>query len=177
MRQVCRGSQCSSRGDLYRVPKWTEGTGRISGRDTEVSRGRSSRWSNDHPWRAGEPDYRAKGRTSNEVKPLSSSRDEQRKQTSLNEGPIRWTKAVKPSGAAIRAEQSPVRDEGKTTTGLWEDIWTKEDLHKALKRVERNRGAPGIDGMRVEELRPYLRRYTGWKTERRLIRSSIDRAR
>jgi len=88
---------------------------------------------------------------------LGSSRDEQRKQTSLNEGPIRWTKAVKPSGAAIRAEQTPVREEGKPTMELWEDIWTKEDLHKALKRVERNRGAPGNDGMRVEELRPYLK--------------------
>ena len=39
----------------------------------------------------------------------------------------------------------------------------------ALKRVERNGGAPGIDGMTVEELRPYLR-------ERWLeIREALDR--
>jgi group II intron reverse transcriptase/maturase len=33
----------------------------------------------------------------------------------------------------------------------------KENLRTALRRVERNGGAPGIDGMSVEELRPYLK--------------------
>lgn len=33
----------------------------------EVSRGRSSRWSNDHPGRAGKPAYRAKGQTDKEL--------------------------------------------------------------------------------------------------------------
>jgi len=32
-------------------------------RGAEVSRGQSSRWSNDHPGRAGKPGHRAKGRT------------------------------------------------------------------------------------------------------------------
>ena len=31
-------------------------------------------------------------------------------------------------------------------------------MFRALKRVESNGGAPGIDGMTVEELRPYLKR-------------------
>ena len=35
------------------------------------------------------------------------------------------------------------------------------NLQSALKRVEANRGSPGIDGMRMEELRPWLRRH--WK--------------
>jgi group II intron reverse transcriptase/maturase len=36
-------------------------------------------------------------------------------------------------------------------------VWEKENLTAALKRVERNGGAPGIDGKTVEELRPYLK--------------------
>ena len=32
----------------------------------------------------------------------------------------------------------------------------RENLFAALKRVERNGGAPGIDGMTVKDLRPYL---------------------
>jgi RNA-directed DNA polymerase len=39
----------------------------------------------------------------------------------------------------------------------------------ALERVERNGGAPGIDGMTVEELRPYLREH--WLE----IREALDR--
>ena len=58
-----------------------------------------------------------------------------------------------------RAEPSPARDEGKARAGLWEQVWEREYLFTALKRVEQNRGAPGIDGMTVEELRPYLREH------------------
>ncbi|MGH7352068.1 MAG: group II intron reverse transcriptase/maturase, partial [Candidatus Methylomirabilales bacterium] len=38
---------------------------------------------------------------------------------------------------------------------------------QALKRVEQNQGSPGIDGMRVEELRPYLREH--WREIRRAL--------
>jgi len=38
---------------------------------------------------------------------------------------------------------------------------------QALKRVEQNKGSPGIDGMRVEELRPYLRK--NWREIRRAL--------
>ena len=51
------------RGDLRRVSGETEEIERSSDRIAEVSRGRSSRWSNDHPGRAGKLAYRAKGRT------------------------------------------------------------------------------------------------------------------
>ena len=37
--------------------------GGLSEGEAEVSRGRSSRWSNDHPGRLGKLSYRAKGRT------------------------------------------------------------------------------------------------------------------
>jgi group II intron reverse transcriptase/maturase len=64
---------------------------------------------------------------------------------------------VKLPSADQRAEQSPAQNEGKSSAELWGRIWENQNVTQALKRVERNGGAPGIDGMTVEELRPYLR--------------------
>jgi group II intron reverse transcriptase/maturase len=58
-----------------------------------------------------------------------------------------------------RAEQSPARGEGKSSAELWGQIWANQNVARALERVERNGGAPGIDGMTVKELRPYLREH------------------
>jgi RNA-directed DNA polymerase len=41
--------------------------------------------------------------------------------------------------------------------GLWERIVSRDNLMAALRRVQRNGGAPGVDGMRVEELPEHLR--------------------
>ena len=49
---------------------------------------------------------------------------------------------------------------GPQTQTLMEEVLRRENLLKALKRVQSNKGAPGIDGMRVEELPDYLR--TEW---------------
>jgi len=57
------------------------------------------------------------------------------------------------------AEPSPVRDEGESNVELWEQVWERENLYTALKRVEGNAGAPGIDGMTVKDLRPYLKEH------------------
>lgn len=38
-----------------------------------------------------------------------------------------------------------------------EQVVARENAEEALKRVRRNKGSPGIDGMTVEELLPYLR--------------------
>jgi retron-type reverse transcriptase len=43
--------------------------------------------------------------------------------------------------------------------GVWERVFQRDSLLRALVRVERYVGAPGIDGMMVEELRPYLKRH------------------
>jgi group II intron reverse transcriptase/maturase len=40
---------------------------------------------------------------------------------------------------------------------LWKQVWAKENLTAALKRVESNGGAPGNDGMTVKDLRGYLK--------------------
>jgi len=57
------------------------------------------------------------------------------------------------------AEPSPARDEGESNVELWGQVWEREDLFTALKRVERNAGAPGIDGMTVKDLPPYLKEH------------------
>jgi hypothetical protein len=88
---------------------------------------------------------------------LSSSREDRRKQKTLDKGPTEQTKGVKLPGAGQRAEVAPARGKEQASTGLWEAIFERENLLTALRRVERNGGAPGIDGMPVEELRPYLK--------------------
>jgi len=41
--------------------------------------------------------------------------------------------------------------------GLFESFLSRENLARALKRVEHNHGAPGPDHMRTEDLRPWLK--------------------
>ena len=40
---------------------------------------------------------------------------------------------------------------------MWEQFLSRENLAEALRRVEQNAGAPGIDGMSTKELRPWLK--------------------
>ena len=90
---------------------------------------------------------------------MSSLRDEHRRQPTLDKGPTEQRQEVKLPGAEQRAEPSPVRDEGKPSVELWEQVWGRENLYTALKRVEGNAGAPGIDGMMVKDLRSYLKEH------------------
>jgi len=90
---------------------------------------------------------------------MSSLRDEHRRQPTLDKGPTEQRQEVKLPGAEQRAEPSPVRDEGKPSVELWEQVWGRENLYTALKRVEGNAGAPGIDGMTVKDLRSYLKEH------------------
>jgi RNA-directed DNA polymerase len=46
-------------------------------------------------------------------------------------------------------------------TNLMEQILSSENLHRAWKRVKSNKGAPGIDGMRIEEFPDHARIH--WK--------------
>jgi RNA-directed DNA polymerase len=55
-----------------------------------------------------------------------------------------------------RAKREP-ESEG-TTERLMEEICEPENMRKALKRVQRNKGAPGIDGITVEGLPGYLKK-------------------
>lgn len=40
---------------------------------------------------------------------------------------------------------------------LWEQVFSRENLAEALRRVEQNAGAAGIDAMSAKELRPWLK--------------------
>jgi len=64
--------------------------------------------------------------------------------------------------APAEGEAQPVR-----AVGLWGEAFSRENLMRALQRVERNRGAPGVDGMTTEELRPWLREH--WPGIRRAL--------
>ncbi len=69
-----------------------------------------------------------------------------------------------------RSDEPPtaVRDAGSSgKERLLEAMLEPRNLERALKRVEKNRGSSGIDGMTTEEVRPYL--HVHWKT----IRASL----
>lgn len=55
---------------------------------------------------------------------------------------------------AERAAESPTQ-----TDSLMEEVCQRDNLWKALKRVQANKGAPGVDGMTVGELPKYLKRH------------------
>lgn len=48
-------------------------------------------------------------------------------------------------------------DVGSGTKRLLEEILERKNLNEAYKRVKANKGKPGIDGMTVTELLPYLK--------------------
>ncbi len=87
------------------------------------------------------------------------------------EGPGREGLRVKPESA--RPEHSPSPAPHDTAphpaeAGLWELFMARENLASALRRVERNAGAAGIDGMSSKELRPWLKDH--WPR----VRSMLD---
>jgi RNA-directed DNA polymerase len=45
--------------------------------------------------------------------------------------------------------------------GLWEQVFSRSNLIRALRRVERNAGAPGVDGLTTEEFRGWLNEHWG----------------
>jgi RNA-directed DNA polymerase len=107
---------------------------------------------------------------------LRSSRDEHGKPPAPDRGTAAQEQEVKPPRAAPRAEPSPAQTEGQSQAAnerLWEAIWERPNLLTALKRVETNGGAPGIDGMTVQELRPYLKGQ--WLDIRRRLDDGIYR--
>ena len=73
----------------------------------------------------------------------------------------------------VRSEASPSPAPSETAphpaeASLWEQVLARENLVEALRRVERNAGAPGIDGMSTKDLRLWL--HSHWPQ----IRSQLD---
>ena len=52
--------------------------------------------------------------------------------------------------------QTKDESRGEQNNDLIEEVLSRQNMLKALKRVEMNKGAPGIDNLKVENLRPYL---------------------
>jgi RNA-directed DNA polymerase len=67
---------------------------------------------------------------------------------------------VKPEDARPERSNDPAPDgtaaHPAEAGSLWELFLARENLAEALRRVEQNAGAPGIDGMSTKELRPWL---------------------
>lgn len=70
-----------------------------------------------------------------------------------------------PGGASLqtqRSEQASTETTGNGGSGtrsLMEEVVSYQNIGRAAKRVRSNKGAPGIDGMRVEELGGWLREH------------------
>jgi group II intron reverse transcriptase/maturase len=64
-----------------------------------------------------------------------------------------------------------MEDERTQHEGLWEQIFSRENLLAALKRVERNGGAPGVDGMTTAELADHLREH--WLSIRARLEAGV----
>lgn len=88
---------------------------------------------------------------------VSSLRNEQGRQKLSDRETTEQTKRVKPVGVDQSAEPFPARDNGKSDVKTWEAVIARENMQTALKRVESNKGAAGIDGMKVSDLRGYLK--------------------
>ena len=100
---------------------------------------------------------------------MSRSWDEHGRQTAPDSGTGAPPKQVKPVGVEQRAEPVPARDSGKSDVGVWEAVFSRENLLSALKRVESNKGAAGIDGMEVQDLGEHLKAH--WLEVREALES------
>jgi hypothetical protein len=86
---------------------------------------------------------------------MERSREEQIKQK-ISQESCQQRRAVN----TLRAEEALKSEPARTTKTiheakqdrLMEQVTSKDNLVKALRRVELNKGAPGIDGIKVEEL-------------------------
>lgn len=100
---------------------------------------------------------------------VSSLRNEQRRQKFSDRETDELTQQVKPVGEVQSAEPFPARDDGKSDERVWEAVFARENMQTALKRVESNKGAAGIDGMQVTDLRGYLKAH--WLEVRTVLES------
>ena len=77
-----------------------------------------------------------------------------------------------PAGEAREAEREETESrpavhdpERPASTNQWmEEVCERDNLKKALQRVQANKGSPGIDGMTVDDLTGYLKQH--WPTSR-----------
>ena len=73
---------------------------------------------------------------------------------SLSENSRRNPQTYEMGAPNVAARKGTSHPEGSK---LMEAVVERENMAKALRRVQENQGAPGVDGMTVDELLPYLR--------------------
>ena len=92
---------------------------------------------------------------------MKDSRRIQRKQTTSYEGYLSEPGVEPQSMTGVQRTlpaETDGQDNGKASTfGLLERILSRENLNAAYKRVIKNKGSHGVDGMKVDELLPYLK--------------------
>ncbi len=129
------------------------------------------------PWRSQQRSHYRRdcwspGRTEREAEAQDAcARGMDAERSQPREGPGREGLTVKPED--LRAERSSSPAPGDTAphpaeASLWEQFLARGNLAEALRRVEQNAGATGIDGMSTKELRPWL--YDHWPE----VRSALD---
>jgi len=93
---------------------------------------------------------------------MASSREGPRQQK-IPQGSYPQEEAVNPQGPEGAPSPSPAQAEeqtcGEQRYGLMEQVVERKNMSQALGRVERNKGAAGVDGVEVKDLRPYLREH------------------
>ena len=77
----------------------------------------------------------------------NSQRELARAPTERGEAPITGVSGAEPI-KAVAAPESPA-----VTEQLMEEVCNRENLRRAWKRVRRNKGSPGVDGMTIDDPR------------------------
>jgi group II intron reverse transcriptase/maturase len=97
-----------------------------------------------------------------------SSRGEQGRQKTP-EGGFPQEEAVnppRPAGAPSSSPAQSVEQPDRERYELMEQVVERKNMLQALRRVQQNKGAPGVDGMDVKELTPFLKeRWQGIRGE------------
>lgn len=70
-------------------------------------------------------------------------------------------RGIREGATAVMEMENTAQDQSAFTEITLEAILSRENLLLALKRVEANKGAAGVDGMKTEELRKYICEHPG----------------
>ena len=93
---------------------------------------------------------------------MESSREKQRQQK-IPEGSYHQEEVVNTQGTdgvpSLSPAQTKETSREESCTDLMEWVVSRDNIFRALHRVEANKGVPGIDGMTTESLRPFLKEH------------------